>query len=254
VALFRRSLERSRPTDSIVRKLYALLAQCERQLGQNEAALAACQTGRQHYPDDIELLFQEALVRRAGGDAAGAEACLRLLLVTPDKLHFASVETGLRGYKARHNLAILCRDQGRPEEAQAQWRAALAERPDFLPARLGLAEGCLEGGRWEELEQHVRELEGVAPLEAVLLQARGFLARRDFGAARGLLEGEIARCPREVRLRLALSHALLQEGRDWEAAEDALLGVLELDPGHPESLHNLALLHRQQNGRPPSAA
>jgi tetratricopeptide (TPR) repeat protein len=40
VALFRRSLERSQPGDSIVRKLYALLAQRLRQLGQKIAALS----------------------------------------------------------------------------------------------------------------------------------------------------------------------------------------------------------------------
>src|SRR5262249_25313011 len=42
-----------------------------------------------------------------------------------------------------------------------------------------------------------------------------------------------------------LSHALLQEGNDWGAAERALLDVLALAPGDHEAEHNLRLLHQQ---------
>jgi glycosyltransferase involved in cell wall biosynthesis len=70
--LFRRSLARSHPSDSIVRKLYALVGQCHRQLGQAPEALAACREGRAHYPDDAELFFLEALVRQEASDAARA--------------------------------------------------------------------------------------------------------------------------------------------------------------------------------------
>jgi Tfp pilus assembly protein PilF len=38
---------------------------------------------------------------------------------------------------------------------------------------------------------------------------------------------------------------LLQEGRDWEAAEQALRAVLKIDPNHAETQHNLALLLRR---------
>src|SRR5262249_39103180 len=55
--LYQRSLERSAPGDSIVRKLYSLVAQCHGQLGQWAQALAACRQGQGHYPDDAELLF-----------------------------------------------------------------------------------------------------------------------------------------------------------------------------------------------------
>src|SRR5262249_5331363 len=48
----RRSLERSDPGDSIVRKLYALIAGCQVSLGQPGEAVAACTAGRVHYPDD----------------------------------------------------------------------------------------------------------------------------------------------------------------------------------------------------------
>jgi Flp pilus assembly protein TadD len=50
-----------------------------------------------------------------------------------------------------------------------------------------------------------------------------------------------------------LSHVLLQEGQDWDAAERALRDVLALDPNHQETRHNLALLLRRL-GREPEAA
>jgi len=39
-----------------------------------------------------------------------------------------------------------------------------------------------------------------------------------------------------------LTHVLLQEGRDWAVAEQALRDVLALDPNHPEAQQNLAVL------------
>src|SRR5947209_8484012 len=134
LALLRRSLERSQPSDSIVRKLHAQIAQCHRHLGQLDQALAACRQGRGLYPDDVELLFQEGAARLALRDLAGAEACLLETLATREKGHFASVDAGLRGYKTRHQLALVYRQQGRDAEAEAAWRAALDEQPGFTPA------------------------------------------------------------------------------------------------------------------------
>jgi glycosyltransferase involved in cell wall biosynthesis/Flp pilus assembly protein TadD len=140
IPLLQRSLERSHQKDSIVRKLYALLAQCHRQLGQGGLALAACRKGLEFYPDDVELLFQEGLVLRERGERGAAKACWSLLLRPQSAEHFASIDTGLCGYKARHNLALMCLEEGDLAEAEAHWRAALAEQPGFAPARLGLGE------------------------------------------------------------------------------------------------------------------
>jgi GT2 family glycosyltransferase/tetratricopeptide (TPR) repeat protein len=248
LVLLGRSLERSHPADSIVRKLYALIAQCHCGLGQASEALSACRAGRCYYPDDAELLFLEAVLRRGLGDLGGAEACLRRLLQARPGAHFASVDAGLRGYKARHNLAVLCQDQGRPEEAEGHWRAAVEEQPGFLPAWLGLAELCLAQGRWAGLEEIAGRLETEPhqALETAVLRARGRLARREFDVARRLLEEASAQAPQAVLPRVLLSHVLLQEGKDWAAAEAALRAVLALAPDHAEARHNLAVLLRQQ--------
>jgi hypothetical protein len=41
---------------------------------------------------------------------------------------------------------------------------------------------------------------------------------------------------------VVLSHALLQEDRDLDGAEHALRDVLELDPHHQPTQHNLRVL------------
>jgi glycosyltransferase involved in cell wall biosynthesis/tetratricopeptide (TPR) repeat protein len=249
LAVLRRSLQRSQPTDSIVRKLYALIAACHRQLGQPREALAACQEGRGHYADDAELLFQEALVRRELGDAGGAEECWRRVLHGRDGAHFASVDAGLRGYKARHNLAVLCHEQRRHAEAELHWQAALEERPEFTPALLGLGDVYLAGQRWEELQRVAGRLRAAGfEVEGEVLEARALLARRQFEAARLLLEQVNARHPEAVYPWVVLSHVLLQEGKDWGGAEHALRQVLQREPRHPEAWHNLHTL-LQQRGR-----
>jgi GT2 family glycosyltransferase/tetratricopeptide (TPR) repeat protein len=245
--LLRRSLERSHPSDSIVRKLYALIAGCHRAQGERPLALAACQEGRRHYPDDTELLFVEAQLHRDQGDLSGAEICLTRLLGGRPAAHFASIDAGLRGYKARHNLAVVYYQQGRRAEARVQWQLALAERADFVPAWLGLAEVYLQEQDWGALEtatQRLEEQEQAA--EAAALRARSHLARRDFAAARTLLEAAVMAQPQALAPRVVLSHVLLQEGRDLAAAEQALQEVLALDPDNREARHNLAVLNGQR--------
>jgi tetratricopeptide (TPR) repeat protein len=250
VPLLRRSLELSHPNDSIVRKLYALLARCHRQLGQPAEALAACRAGLGHYPEDAELLFLEGVLLRQQGNRAGAEAVWQRLLGTRERSHFASVDAGLRSHKVRQNLAALFQEEGRYAEAEVQWRALLADQPDFLPAWLGLAELYLGQERWPEFEEVLGRLEPQWPGEAAVLRARRHLAGQDFAAARQLLAAAIATAPRAVWPRVILSHALLQEGRDGAAAEQALRDILALDPRHAEAQRNLAVLRQQQASEP----
>jgi len=243
--LLRRSLERSHPTDSIVRKLYALIVACHRQLGQGDEALAACREGRTHYPDDAELLFVEGIVYRERGERQSAESCWRRLLERREGNHFASVDAGLLGHKTRHNLATLYLEGKQEAAAEAQWRAALAEEPSYWPAWIGLGELHIARRQWTELENVLRRLEASADgpsLEAAVLRARAHMERQEYESARELLAAAINQHPDELLPRVILSHAFLREGRDWPAAERALRDVLRLAPGHRESRQNLEIL------------
>ena len=101
----RRSLRASVVTDSIVRKLYATIANCEHCLRRPAEALTTLREGRIQYPEDAELLLRESQLLDELGDLGGAIVCMERLIGGRDAEHFASVATGLRGYIARQQLA-----------------------------------------------------------------------------------------------------------------------------------------------------
>jgi tetratricopeptide (TPR) repeat protein len=152
IPYMRRSLELSHPSDSIVRKLYALLTEAHWRLGQKKEALTACRQGRKWYPDDMELLSKEAELRKALADLRGAEACWLRLLRGQEGAHFASVGEGARGFATRHRLAELYVQQGRLADAEAQWKQTLEEQPEYVPAVRGLEALYLGQQRSEKVD------------------------------------------------------------------------------------------------------
>ena len=117
------------PTDSITRKLYALIARCHQMLGDLPGALAVCAEGLTFDPEDAELLFREAVVR-------GRRARLRrpspagdgsLTLRRPEQ--FASVDQGIYGHLTLRNLAALAAERGDRVEAKRLWKSVLARMP-----------------------------------------------------------------------------------------------------------------------------
>ncbi len=181
LALFRASLEHARPGASIVRKLYAMLAQTLQQRGQAKEALATCREGLERFPGDPELLHTDGVLRRVAGDLAGAEAAWLKLLQSEPAPIFDMMDAGLRSYKTRHLLGLLYLEQRRHAEAEAQWRVALEERQEFAPPWLGLAELLLQQERWTELEHVVQGLRDKAQAAhlAERVTAQVALARKD---------------------------------------------------------------------------
>ena len=213
-----------------------------------------------HYPFDLELLFHESVVLKEMGDANGSEACLLHLLFAQEKEHFASVNPALRAI-ARHNLGVLCREQGRDGEAESHWLAVVAEDQDrsrseratferaaleHLPCWVGLGELYLSQQRWVELDDVLAclDADSGAPIDASVLRARALMARGELGEARAALERLITREPRALLPRVVLSHVLLKDNRDLQAAEQALHEILALCPEHAEARQNLAVLRQ----------
>jgi tetratricopeptide (TPR) repeat protein len=257
IPLLQRSLHHSHNADSITPKLYSLLTQCHRRLGQFAEAWAACQAGHVRCPDDAELLFLKGQLCQQRGDRAGARACWSQLLevhsatgtahLPPDcEGVFNSIDAGLRGPFVRHQLAVIDRDEGHLADAEKHWQTLLEDTPDYQPARLGLADLYLRQQRWPELESILSELEPHALLDVAVLRARMFLARRDLAAARQLLENTIRQAPNLLPANVILSHVLLQSG-DEAAAEPLLRRIVQMDSGQAESWRNLAVLYRRQN-------
>jgi glycosyltransferase involved in cell wall biosynthesis/Flp pilus assembly protein TadD len=247
----RRSLELSEPHASIVRKLYDLAVQCHRQLKQPELAMAACQAGRKLVPEDPQLLYDEGRVLHQLGRYDESETRFQELLAHAEKPLLASVAEGLHGPVTRNALAVLYYDQGRLEEAEAQWQRALKDAPHYVTARLALAELYLKTWRFEEMERVVHSANGQAShdpawkLETSGFKARAALARRDFGAAHAMLDQALNEHPRAPGLWQIRSYALLQEGKDLAGAERALRTLIDLDPDNAEAKSNLDVLLRQ---------
>jgi glycosyltransferase involved in cell wall biosynthesis len=125
----RHSLAGSAPTDSITRKLYALIARSHQMLREPQRALQACAEGLSIDPEDAELLFREAVVRRNCGDRDGAERCWRKVLSLSRPERFSSVDQGIYGHLTRRNLAALAEERGAPDEARQLWTDVLGECP-----------------------------------------------------------------------------------------------------------------------------
>jgi tetratricopeptide (TPR) repeat protein len=247
-----RSLALNPPDEGMVRKLYVLLGRVHHALGQREEALAVCREGRTRYADHGELLFQEGCLHFERRDLAAAEACLlQALQQRPNELNVCDDNPALRGFQTRYNLAVIYRDQGRLADAEREFGAVLAERPDYADAYTGLGELYLVQGRWQALEQMLPRMRQILPtdVEATGLEVRMHLARKDFGRARQLAEQALARAPEALGPRLALASVLVQEGRDLAAAEQALVPALEREPGNlqvRETGNSLAMTYRRQ--------
>jgi tetratricopeptide (TPR) repeat protein len=237
-----RSLALCKPGETIVRKAYALLVRCARQTNRQQDAFNVCSEGRKHFPNDPELLFHEGQLRREGGDLPGAEAVLKHLLTCPaDNYIAASVDPSLKGYKGRCALAEVYRDQGRLDDAEREFRAALAEQPDLTPAWLCIGDMWLQHGQLSKVDELCVKLQGnpKTSLDGALLKARSLMRQKNYAQSQELLRQTIARAPKNAWPRELLAHCLALEGRDTPALIEALKQLLLLDPTNNFALAQL---------------
>lgn len=248
-ALFylRKSLELSSPDSSVVRKIYCLIAQVEKQQGRLEAALATCQRGLKTCPDDVELAFEEALLLKQSRDLQGATRAIERILALPQGKYFASVDPILREGKSRLLLAEIYRIQGRLQEAEAHLGAAIKVVPQLLPLWLELAEIGFLQKRWPLVEDAARgaEIHARHPLQSNLLRAQLELQLGKPDAAQKRLMPITEKFPHLLQAQVLLSYAVLQAGHDNPLAERVLQRILELDANNTEAKHNLMVLRKK---------
>ena len=78
--------------------------------------------GLELYPEDEELLFRLGIVLHQLQRNTEAIDVYRRVLTEREPRHFTSVDPGILGHKARHNLALVYLELGRVEEADLQFR------------------------------------------------------------------------------------------------------------------------------------
>ena len=174
VPALERCLTLAKPQESIVRKVYAMLAGSHLEQGDTTGARDWIEKGLAQFPHDPELLFRAGIVYREAGDLIAAERSYRTLLTEREVGHIDSLDVTMTGYKAHHNLALIYQDMGRLAEAEAAWRAAVTDNPAFVPSWLGLGELFLSQGRSADVQAVVGRLSEISLADAEVLRQRLF--------------------------------------------------------------------------------
>jgi tetratricopeptide (TPR) repeat protein len=138
VGMLRKALDRESGDAPWVAGAARDLGYALRDLGEVRAALGHVTSARRRHPRFTDLAFLEGLLHLDLGDAGrmrrAFESCLRL----GEPQDYPSVD-GVGSFRARTNLGLVCELSGDSIGARAHYEAAVAERPDFAPARERLA-------------------------------------------------------------------------------------------------------------------
>ena len=262
VEALRRSIQVSQSAESHVRKAYAILIGSLGQLSRHEEAQQACREARQHYPQDLELLFREGVLHHHFKRFEEAEKAYLAVLDNHEPRHFASIDQGVAGYKARHNLAIVYEDMGRPDKAETQWRKVVEDAPTYCLAWRGLVDSLLRQGKLDEALRQSQRLQedatlGETPLgetlqlEGMILQAKATAAGGELPKAKQMFHNAVDRRPRDVNAKHALCRFLFEHD-DPAEAEQPLKSLLDIDPEDGAAHHNLGTVYLRL-GRPEDA-
>ena len=137
-----RSLAGSAPTDSIVRKLFALIARAHQMLGDSQAGAAACAEGLEARPRGCRAVVpQGGRASASGRSHRRPSGRWRRILDLRRPEQFCSFDQGIYGHLTRRNLAALAAERGDHAEARRLWEAVLAECPGDREALAKLGRG-----------------------------------------------------------------------------------------------------------------
>jgi glycosyltransferase involved in cell wall biosynthesis len=224
VRWLRKCLRAAEPTESIVRKAYAMLAMSLRELGRPEEALVALEEGLRITPDDPELHFHMGYIFSAQEKYPLAKEHYLKTVAADITAHFSSVDMGILGYKTFHNLGGICLLLNDYPGAREWWLKTLETMPRFLASGFALFDAALQAGDWETARRmltvvHATEGPGEnwAQMGCRFAEAAGTPAD-----AEAWLRQAIASEPNANGARLTLARRLLQSCREQEAREHLL--------------------------------
>jgi glycosyltransferase involved in cell wall biosynthesis/Tfp pilus assembly protein PilF len=243
-----RSILISPPGDSHVRKAFALLVSSLTESGRIPAAWETCERGLSIFPKDAELLFRRGILAHRCGRLEDAKLAYLAALSSGEERHFSSLDPGIRGFKARHNLAIVYADMGRFAEAEIEWRRVVHEAPEFTPGWRGLGETLIRQRKYQQAATESSRLLSHRRfrLEGLMLQAEVAKAEGNSEESLHLLEQAISEFSEEAEPLRRICQVLFESG-DPSRAEVVLRKLVQREPGDASARHNLGTMLLQLN-------
>ena len=238
-----RSLQLSEQAESHVRKIYALLVQSYMELRRINTAYWTCLQGLSVFADDPELIFRKGVIEQSLGRLHEAEVSfLAALQVSPTR-HFSSIDTGIIGAKAWHNLAILYASQNRHELAAAAWKKTIESEPANRGAWRGLLNSLAALRDIQAMNNVINDCSGNQSASDIvaLAQAKVWICRNDPYAAASILE-EAYIVSGSLDLLQELCEIAFQANLT-EVAERQLKTLTERCPNEASAFRNLGIIY-----------
>ena len=190
--------------------------------GRREEAAARAAEGLRLFPELTDLVLEQALLARAGGEGERAAELLRRCLEMGDAPSRYSPTVGAGSFVALVRLAELEAERGEGERAEELLRRCLREHPGYLGSVLPLAAAMLRRGAAPEEVRETIEA-GVAELTPSVrfMLASALYEAGHPDAAEPLYRAVVEAQPGNGTARLALAEALLSLRRYGEAAAAA---------------------------------
>lgn len=239
-AVLRNCLEVSAEGESHVRKAYSILLNSIIRQGKANAALAVANTALELFPGDKELLFRRSLLHLDQQRLAEAARDMEQVVGESIDRAFQSLDLGITGHKAWHNLAVIYEQMGHFQKADTCWQTAVQLCPAFSASwiariRLLLKTAQLTAASQLQLKmQQLRFAPSIhALVDALILESQGRPA-----TAGEILENDWTATGNAESLDEA-ARIYLENGH-FEKCLAVLSRLQELNPGNVAVLHNLA--------------
>lgn len=249
----RRCLKLTDPSQSIVRKTYAMLAISTRQIKGEEAALELFEEGLKVAPDDPELLYQQGHSLVALGKLEEAKQSYERVLQQNIDDHLSSVDVGIVNFKAQHALAGAHRLDGDYKKAKDSYLKVLEAAPHFTPSAFELFDAALEIADFATARDMLGKVQRAEGPSNNWLQMTEKYADSVGGEANVIeaLRSTVNSAPGYHHVRMALCRKLLNAGMEGEAVPHLHLLA---EAGKSEAAFYLGVIHTRRGQYRPALA
>ena len=163
-----------------VGKVYSLLVNSIKGQGRLEAALEVASHALTLFASDKELRFRRSIIYLDLNRLEEAARDMEQVIHEPIDRTFQSLDKGITGHKAFHNLAVIYEQLERHQDAENCWQQAIQICPEFSGSWLALTRLYLKRGRMAAAEklqarlpQAHQNLSTRALIDALILERQG---------------------------------------------------------------------------------